>query len=144
MNSLHNCRHRTITAEVNGKQIIRYEATCMNASCAFREKYESIPLRTQGVRNHRKFKLTQERFRIFYKYYRGDLDRVKEAMDNHAEIATHEYNEWVDIVNRLMRSALGVDLASVDPFILRRSYGEGRDAQETVSIILTRAYELVK
>lgn len=101
--------------------------------CRFRDIENQV--RRKELRRQR-----LEWFRIIY----TDEKRVEDGLRTTADAATHSHEEWVDIVNDLIRSSAGVDLveAGINPADLRRIYACGYSSAQAVSLLLDQEYDL--
>jgi hypothetical protein len=129
-----------------GRRIMGFRASCRAPRCNWTATYGNEAARVKGIRQHRKEAIHTDRYNRAHLACLGDEERVDRKMRQQADIYTTEYNDWVDIVEGLLRDEYGVGLVEmdIDPGLLRVSYGQRMDAWAAVAHLTNTTLEIVR
>ena len=134
----HTCLKTKYLGDVQGEPRLIFQATCRDSECQFKEEALSESSRDEAVRRHQRVEAKKTIYRGLSNAVKDDPKMLAEALARFADIATHEYDEWFEVVGKLMKEQFDRDMEGVDIGPLRHYYDSGTDALTAAGNLVNR------
>lgn len=134
----HECLTTKYLGDVQGQPRILYLAKCRYPECQFREDTLTPEDRDTAVSRHRRSEAKKTIYAGLSNVVKNDPKMLAQALARFASIATHEYEEWVEVVRKLMKDQFHMDLEFIETDHMRTYYDSGTDALTTVGKLVNQ------